>query len=114
MKAWDLGGHDQVRTLWKDYFVETDAIVFVVDSADSDRFDEAKKELEMLLKEPHLSNCTLLILGNKIDLITSAPANDLIRYLGIENALNDENSKRKIKVLKKWFCIRYGYRKQKV
>lgn len=36
-------GHEQVRTLWRDYFFETDAIIFMVDSADLERMEEAKQ-----------------------------------------------------------------------
>ena len=43
LKAWDLGGHLQVRSLWKEYFVDVDAIVFVIDTTDKERFDEVKK-----------------------------------------------------------------------
>jgi len=32
-----------VRTLWRDYFFETDAIIFMVDSADLERMEEAKQ-----------------------------------------------------------------------
>lgn len=35
--------HLQARTWWEDYYAETDAIVFVVDSADVDRMDEARQ-----------------------------------------------------------------------
>ena len=38
-----MGGHQEVRRLWEDFFVQMDAIVFVVDTADSDRFSEAKE-----------------------------------------------------------------------
>ncbi len=42
-KAWDLGGHKQVRGAWKDYFAEADAIIFVVDAADQERMGEAQE-----------------------------------------------------------------------
>jgi GTPase SAR1 family protein len=41
IKAWDLGGHDGVRHVWQDYFVESDALIYMVDLADPDRLAEA-------------------------------------------------------------------------
>lgn len=39
---WDLGGGASLRSIWEKYYAETHAIIFVVDAADGDRFDEAK------------------------------------------------------------------------
>merc|ERR1712070_1154196 len=47
--AWDLGGHEAVRSLWEEYYTEGDALVFVVDSADDERLPEARKELHGVL-----------------------------------------------------------------
>ena len=42
-KAFDLGGHAAVRKLWTDYMTDVDAVVFVVDSNDAARHDEARE-----------------------------------------------------------------------
>lgn len=36
-KVWDLGGQTSIRPYWRCYYANTDAIIYVVDSADRDR-----------------------------------------------------------------------------
>ena len=52
--------------VWKDYFPAVDAIVFLIDCVDRARFPESKVELDSLLTDDQLSNCPVVILGNKV------------------------------------------------
>ena len=66
--TYDLGGHKSSRQIWHNYWEDIDGIVFLVDAVDSQRFDEAKKELDIILSEKKLDETPILVLGNKIDL----------------------------------------------
>ena len=50
---------------WRNYFEETDALVWVVDSADRRRLADCAAELHGLLKEERLAGASLLVLANK-------------------------------------------------
>jgi GTPase SAR1 family protein len=47
--VWDIGGQKALREYWGNYFGNTDALVYVIDSADTKRVKEAGDELEKLL-----------------------------------------------------------------
>ena len=44
-----MSGQGRYRTLWEKYYAQSEAIIFVIDSADDLRFAVAQNELEMLL-----------------------------------------------------------------
>lgn len=50
--VWDVGGQEKLRPLWRSYTRCTDGIVFVVDSVDVERMEEAKMELMRTAKCP--------------------------------------------------------------
>lgn len=47
----DIGGQTSLRPYWRNYFEQTDAVVWVVDSSDRARMDDCKRELHALLQE---------------------------------------------------------------
>ena len=81
--TFDLGGHLQARRVWKDYFPAVDAIVFLIDSVDQARFNEARSELNSLLTDSQLSECPILVLGNKIDDHRSVSEDELRHAMGL-------------------------------
>lgn len=50
--VWDVGGQEKLRPLWRSYTRCTDGIIFVVDSVDVERMEEAKMELMRTAKCP--------------------------------------------------------------
>ena len=51
LNIWDVGGQKSLRSYWRNYFESTDGLIWVVDSADSWRLEDCKKELKSLLQE---------------------------------------------------------------
>lgn len=82
-KAFDLGGHETARRLWKSYFPSVDAVVYLIDANDKERFPEAKKELDMLLTTDELATTPFLILGNKIDIPGAASEGEIRHAMGL-------------------------------
>jgi len=65
---WDTGGQDKIRDLWKHYYEQVDGVLFVVDSKDEARLDEAKDALHRALHDINLKDAFLCVLANKRDL----------------------------------------------
>jgi len=90
LKVWDIGGQPRFRNMWERYCRHVNAIVFMVDSADSEKIDEAKDELHKLFAQQSyqgasLAGIPLLVLGNKNDLSECLSQEQLSQRLQLEN-----------------------------
>ena len=77
LNMWDIGGQKSIRPYWRNYFDNTDALVYVVDSADQERFLECKQELAKLVAEDKMAGIPVLIFANKQDLLSSKPPEEV-------------------------------------
>mmetsp|Transcript_20392 Transcript_20392/g.23110 ORF Transcript_20392/g.23110 Transcript_20392/m.23110 type:complete len:178 (+) Transcript_20392:208-741(+) len=87
---WDIGGQDKIRSLWRYYYNQNDAIIFVIDSDDELRLDIAADELNTLLNEPQLAESKLLVFANKQDLSDAVPVKMICDRLGLHKLRNRE------------------------
>ncbi|KAK3444493.1 hypothetical protein EUGRSUZ_A00210 [Eucalyptus grandis] len=79
LRAFDFSGRQIARRAWPDYYTKVDAVVYLVDACDKERFAESKRELDALLSDEALAKVPFLVLGNKMD-IPHAASEDEVRY----------------------------------
>merc|ERR1711982_94960 len=63
--VWDVGGQDKIRKLWRYYYENTQGLIFVIDSNDRDRIEDAREELTKILSEDEMRDVAVLVLANK-------------------------------------------------
>merc|ERR1712142_1213427 len=83
-QVWDLGGQTSIRPYWRCYYSNTDAIIYVVDSADRDRIGISKQELVSMLEEEELKSAILVVLANKRDMEGAMTVAEVHSALGLD------------------------------
>ena len=83
LSVWDIGGQKAIRPYWKQYYDSTDALIYVIDSADKKRVEETGEELSQLLEEDQMNGVPLLVLANKQDLVNALSAKDVAEGLNL-------------------------------
>lgn len=64
-QVWDLGGQTSIRPYWRCYYPNTQAIIYVVDSSDTERIKTSAGEFHAILDEEELKDALILVYANK-------------------------------------------------
>ena len=87
LQAWDLGGQESTRSVWDVYFVNTDAIIYVIDTHDTN-YEESKNQFYKLLANEALKNAVILIYANKQDLAGAKKVNEIVQIYELDSITN--------------------------
>lgn len=87
-QVWDLGGQTSIRPYWRCYFPNTQAVIYVVDSSDTDRIATSKQEFHAILEEEELKEAAVLVFANKQDLPGALSDAQVTEGLGLTNIKN--------------------------
>ncbi|KAI6208063.1 hypothetical protein M3Y96_00074900 [Aphelenchoides besseyi] len=87
-QVWDLGGQTSIRPYWRCYYLNTDAVIYVVDSADKDRIGISKQELVSMLEEEELKDSILMVIANKQDIAGCLSVAEIHKALGLDALRN--------------------------
>jgi ADP-ribosylation factor-like protein 2 len=88
LNIWDVGGQKTLRSYWKNYYEATDALIWVVDSADVRRMEDCKRELAAVLGEEKLAGASALIFANKRDIQGAMDVESMVDALGLRQLEN--------------------------
>uniref|UniRef100_UPI003AAD4DB7 ADP-ribosylation factor-like protein 14 n=1 Tax=Centroberyx gerrardi TaxID=166262 RepID=UPI003AAD4DB7 len=89
LTVWDVGGQKKMRPHWRHHYADTAGLVFVVDSWNLRRLDEARKELHQILRYQSLRGVPLVVLANKQDLPGALDPAELCLRLDLRRVCED-------------------------
>ncbi|KAL7555907.1 hypothetical protein ACA910_010855 [Epithemia clementina (nom. ined.)] len=79
--SWDAGGGDKLRPLFRHYYKGLDCFVWVMDSNDRDRMDQAYDEFHRMCADDVLVGKPVLVLCNKQDILGAQSPHDVAKRL---------------------------------
>jgi ADP-ribosylation factor-like protein 5B len=83
MQVWDLGGQESLRHTWDAYYQNTNAVIYVIDSADDSNIKASKHEFFSMLLHNDLRDAAILIFANKSDLPTARDVGEITDLYGL-------------------------------
>ncbi|KAF1823898.1 ARF/SAR superfamily [Dissoconium aciculare CBS 342.82] len=91
--VWDVGGQDKIRPLWRHYFSGTQGLIFVIDSNDRDRIEEARNELARIIQDREMKDALLLVFANKQDIAGAMRPQEVSDALDLSRIAKDHTWK---------------------
>ncbi|XP_069320337.1 ADP-ribosylation factor-like protein 13A [Eulemur rufifrons] len=88
VSIYDLNGDRKGREMWPNYYARANGLVFVLDSSDIERMQEAKIILTRLLADKRVAGKPILLLANKQDKKNALQPCDIIEYLLLKRLVN--------------------------
>ncbi|XP_058055834.1 ADP-ribosylation factor-like protein 13B [Anopheles bellator] len=88
VKLIEIGGGSDLRDIWKYYFLDALAVIFVIDASNINNICESYKIFQNLMAHEFLVGKPFLILANKQDLPESVDCIDICEYLDVEYLAN--------------------------
>ncbi|KAJ1548991.1 hypothetical protein HK405_011635 [Cladochytrium tenue] len=82
-QMWDCGGQDSIRSLWRHYYKGCQGLIFVVDSTDRQRVEEARNELHKVMENLQMEGVPVCVLANKQDIPQALSTELLAKYLNL-------------------------------
>ena len=82
---YDVGGQDYLRPLWRYYYHGAQGFIFVLDSGDVGRMEEAKHEINTIVTDDDHKEAIFLIFANKQDLPSAMSVVDITSILGLRS-----------------------------
>eukprot|EP00158_Paraphelidium_tribonemae_P000454 Partr_v1_DN22402_c0_g1_i4_m32074 putative ADP-ribosylation factor-like len=85
---WDIGGQQSLRSSWSTYYVNTRAVIMVIDSTDRDRLHITASELHKMMDNDNLRNAILLVFANKQDMkeaMTASQISDTLKLPSLKD-----------------------------
>lgn len=86
----DLGGGHKIRGIWKNYYASVHGIIFIVDASESERIEECRKEITIVLQDARISGKPMLLLINKQDIQGALDEAEICTMLELESIVNKQ------------------------
>lgn len=91
LTIWDVGGQATLIPLWRYYYQGASAVIFMIDSSDSERLEEAAQTLHSVLNDDLLRDAIVLVMANKQDLPQALSINKISEKLDLSSTNRDWN-----------------------